>query len=164
MNFIVEELLLLLIFGGDVSIGSIFSIGALAGFISFTMPTLLKITYARKTFQPGPWNLGKWSEPIGWVSVAFVGLMVPILCFPTVKGADLTPTEMNWTCLVYFGLILLTTIWFVVDARRWYVGPRTNISEEDIVYGDKTEDEGDEIPDVIDGQKVSISSTEKRYQ
>ena len=58
MNFIVEELLLLLIFGGDVSIGSIFSIGALAGFISFTMPTLLKITYARKTFQPGPWNLG----------------------------------------------------------------------------------------------------------
>lgn len=164
MNFIVEELLLLLIFGGDVSIGSIFSIGALAGFISFTMPTLLKITYARKTFQPGPWNLGKWSEPIGWVSVAFVGLMVPILCFPTVKGADLTPTEMNWTCLVYFGLILLTTIWFVVDARRWYVGPRTNISEEDIVYGEKTEDEGDEIPDVIDGQKVSISSTEKRYQ
>ena len=44
---------------------------------------------------------------------------------------------MNWTCLVYFGLILLTTIWFVVDARRWYVGPRTNISEEDIVYGEK---------------------------
>lgn len=163
VNFVLAELCLLLIFTDSegVGISAIFSVGAIAGFVSFTMPTLLKITYARHTFQRGPWHLGKFSEPIGWISVAFVLVMMPILCFPWTSGSDLSPSNMNWTCVVYFGPMLMALIWFVVDARKWYVGPRVNIDPQDIVYGSKLEN-GEEIPDVINGQRISISSTEKR--
>ncbi|KAI5954813.1 hypothetical protein KGF57_003837 [Candida theae] len=145
INIIIGELLLLLKFAGDVAIGAIFSVGAIAAFTSFTLPTLFKLTTAKNTFKPGPWNLGKFSQPIGWVSVAFVVMMIPILCFPTVKGKDLHPKEMNWTALVYFGPMLLVTIWYFVDAHKWYKGPKSNIDEADIVYDADAIEDGSEV-------------------
>ncbi|CAD1810128.1 unnamed protein product [Candida parapsilosis] len=144
INIIIGELLLLLLFAGEVTIGAIFSVGAIAAFISFTLPTLLKLTTARNTFKPGPWNLGKFSQPVGWVSVAFVTMMIPILCFPTVTGKDLHAKEMNWTALVYFGPMLLVTIWYFVDAHKWYHGPKNNIDEADIVYDEEIIEDGSE--------------------
>lgn len=135
VNLFIGQLLLLLQFAGDTAIGAIFSVGGISGFVSFTMPTLLKITYANKSFKRGPWHLGRWSRPIGFVSVAFVTVMIPILCFPTVRGDDLTLDQMNWTVIVYFGPMLLSLLWFVIDAHKWYKGPRPNINDEDIVYG-----------------------------
>ncbi|KAL6453547.1 GPT1 putative polyamine transporter [Candida maltosa Xu316] len=160
-NCILGILFLLLGFAGDTAIGAIFSCGAIAGFVSFTTPTLLKITYARNTFVPGPWNLGKFSKPIGWLSVAFVAMMIPLLCFPWTSGKDLNVQNMNWTVLVYFGPMVVSSIWFFVDARKWYVGPRSNINPDDIIYGQQLET-GEEIPDILDGEKISISSTEKK--
>lgn len=128
-NFILGQLLLLLMFGGDTAIAAIFSVGGISSFISFTMPTLLKITCAKDRFQPGPWNLGKFSRPIGFFSVAFVVTMVPFLCFPTSSGKNLTPDAMNWTSLVFFGPMLIFVVWFYVDAHKWYTGPRPNIGE-----------------------------------
>ena len=135
-NLFIGQLLLLLQFAGDTAIGAIFSVGGIAGFVSFTMPTLLKITYANKSFKRGPWHLGRWSRPIGFVSVAFVTVMIPILCFPTVRGDDLTLEQMNWTVIVYLGPMFLSLLWFIIDAHKWYKGPRPNINDEDIVYGD----------------------------
>lgn len=130
INLLLGQLLLLLMFAGDTAIGAIFSVGGISGFVSFTMPTLLKITYAHKTFIPGPWSLGIWSRPIGFVSVAFVTVMIPLLCFPTVKGKDLTLDEMNWTVVVYFGPMLIALVWFLVDAHKWYEGPKSNLQDE----------------------------------
>lgn len=129
INMLLGQLLLLLMFAGDTAIGAIFSVGGISSFISFTMPTLLKITYANDTFKPGPWNLGRWSRPVGFYSCAFVLVMVPFLCFPDVKGKDLNADAMNWTVVVYFGPMVLVTIWWIVDAHKWYVGPRPNIDE-----------------------------------
>lgn len=129
INMVLGQLLLLLMFGGSTAIGAIFSVGGIASVISFGMPTLLKLTYARNTFKPGPWNLGRMSDPIGVVAVAFVIMMIPFLLFPTVKGANLTLADMNWTVVVYFGTILIVTVWFIVDAHKWYTGPRPNVDE-----------------------------------
>lgn len=129
INFVLGQLFLLLMFAGDTAIGAIFSVGGIASFISFVMPTFFKITYSYNSFKPGPWSLGKFSRPVGALSVVFVIIMVPFLCFPTSKGKDLTPDAMNWTVVVFFGPLLLFIIWFAVDARKWYVGPRPNIQQ-----------------------------------
>lgn len=129
INVAIGQLFLLLMFAGSEAIGAIFSVGGISSFISFTMPTLLKITYAHKLFRPGPWNLGRLSRPIGFLSVAFVAMMVPFLCFPDYKGKNLTPKTMNWTVVVYFGPMLIFIVWWIVDAHKWYVGPRPNIDE-----------------------------------
>jgi amino acid transporter len=144
-NWFVGQLLLLLMFAGSTAIGAIFSVGGISGFVSFTMPTFLKITYARDIFRPGPWNLGKFSEPIGWISVSFVLVMIPILCFPTVSGSDLTLDMMNWTVVVYFGPMVLSSIWYFAYAHKFYKGPKANINETDMSFDDEILDGKEEL-------------------
>ncbi|KAK6434174.1 GABA/polyamine transporter [Oleoguttula sp. CCFEE 5521] len=126
-NCLVGCLVLLLIFGGSIAIGAIFSIGALAAFVAFTIPIFIRVFFVGNNFRPGPWNLGRFSIPIGVVASAFVALMVPILCLPSVTGSDLDASGMNWTAVVYGGPMILVMIWWVVSARKWFKGPKVNV-------------------------------------
>ena len=98
-NTVIGCLVLLLIFAGGAAIDAIFSIGALAAFFAFTTPIFIRVFFVGNRFRAGPWNLGRWSIPIGVVASAFVLLMIPILCFPWSKGDDITPADFNWTAL-----------------------------------------------------------------
>ncbi|KAI0897572.1 amino acid transporter [Annulohypoxylon nitens] len=125
-NTTIGILLLLLIFG-DTAIDAIFSIGAIASYIAFTTPIFLKIVFVGNKFRRGPWHLGAFSLPSGIAACIFVVVMMPILCFPSVRGDDLTPDAMNWTSLVYGAPMAFVIIWFFVDAHKWFKGPKINI-------------------------------------
>ncbi|KAI0837898.1 amino acid transporter [Hypoxylon sp. FL0890] len=118
--------LLLLIFGG-AAIDAIFSIGAIGAYIAFTTPIFLKIVFVGNKFRRGPWHLGAFSLPSGIAACSFVLVMMPILCFPSLRGKDLTLDQMNWTSLVYGTPMLCVVIWFFVDAHKWFKGPKINI-------------------------------------
>ncbi|ODV85146.1 hypothetical protein CANARDRAFT_28445 [[Candida] arabinofermentans NRRL YB-2248] len=145
-NWFIGQLLLLLMFGGETPIDAIFSVGAIGSFVSFTFPVLLRITYAKSTFKPGPWNLGKFSLICGWCSTAFVAVMIPVLNFPQYKGADNTPDMMNWTVVVYWGSMFLSILWFVVYAHKIYKGPKSNIDGKNLV---SDEDENEVIDAIV---------------
>jgi hypothetical protein len=34
---------------------------------------------------------------------------------------------MNYTCLIYGGVMLLAVLWYAVDARHWFKGPKINV-------------------------------------
>ncbi|KAF1949093.1 amino acid transporter [Byssothecium circinans] len=127
LNCGVGILCLLLIFGGELAVGALFSIGAIAAFVAFTTPIFIRVFFVGSRFRPGPWNLGRFSIPIGAIASAFVLLMVPILCLPSVTGAELNTETMNWTAVVYGGPMLLVTIWWFVSAHKWFKGPKVNI-------------------------------------
>lgn len=147
--------LLLLIFGGELAIGAIFSIGGLAAFVAFTTPIFIRVFLVGNRFRPGPWNLGRFSLPIGTVACAFVVLMVPILCLPSVTGSDLTLQTMNWTCLVYGGPMFAIMIWWVVDARKWFKGPKVNVDHLMLDREDQKADLQGAQGEVLDGKPVS---------
>lgn len=88
-NTTIGILMTLLIFGGTVAIGAIFSIAACAAFVAFTIPIFIRVFFVGNRFRPGPWNLGRFSMPIGAMACGFVMLMVPVLCFPALVGSDL---------------------------------------------------------------------------
>ncbi|KAF2132907.1 amino acid transporter [Dothidotthia symphoricarpi CBS 119687] len=127
LNCGVGIILLLLMFGGELAVGALFSIGAIAAFVAFTTPIFIRVFFVGNRFRPGPWNLGKFSIPTGIVASAFVILMIPVLCLPTITGSELTAADMNWTCVVYGGPMTLIMIWWVVSARKWFKGPKVNI-------------------------------------
>ncbi|KAK3079778.1 hypothetical protein LTS18_003928, partial [Coniosporium uncinatum] len=127
LNVAIGICLLLLILAGPLAVGSLFSIGAIGAFVAFTLPIFIRVFFVGDRFRPGPWNLGVFSVPCGVIASAFVALMVPILCLPSVTGTDLTPDLMNWTCLVYGGPMVLITIWWIISARKWFKGPKVNI-------------------------------------
>ena len=147
--------MLLLIFGGSLAAGAMFSIGAIAAFVAFTTPIFIRVFFVGNRFRPGPWNLGKLSIPVGMIASAFVILMVPILCFPAVVGSNLTAETMNWTCVVYGGPMCMIMIWWAVSARKWFKGPKVNVQH--LMLGRDVEG-----ADVLMGQDVSGAETEER--
>lgn len=60
------------------------------------------------------------------IACSWVVFIIPILCFPAVKGSDLTVLTMNYTCLIYGGVMFLAMVWYAVSARHWYVSLRTS--------------------------------------
>ncbi|PBP15705.1 amino acid permease [Diplocarpon rosae] len=102
-NMFIGLLLLLLIFGGSVAIGAIFSVGAIAAMVAFTIPIFIRVFFVGDRFRRGPWHLGELSKPIGCCACAFILVMMPILCFPALRGNNLTVELMNWTVIVYGG-------------------------------------------------------------
>jgi amino acid transporter len=164
INGILGILMCLLIFGGEVAIGALFSIGAIAQFIAFAIPIAIRVFVIDDTrFRRGPWHLGKFSKPVGTAGALFVLLMLPILCLPSGTGADLTPDLMNWTCLVYGAPMLAVTVWWVVDARKWFKGPKVNV--EHMLYGreeiDGTVPEQEEEKTIIDGVAAVPAQTKE---
>ena len=81
--------MVLLVFGGDLAAGALFSIAAVAAFVAFTIPIFIRVFFVGNRFRAGPWNLGPFSMYIGSAACAFVALMVPILMLPSVTGSDL---------------------------------------------------------------------------
>jgi hypothetical protein len=71
--------------------------------------------------------LERFSVPIGIVGVGLVTMMVPILCLPSIVGEDLDLASMIWTALVYGGPRSGVLVWLVVDARKWFQGPKVNV-------------------------------------
>ena len=45
---------------------------------------------------------------------------------------------MNWTCLVYGGPMLAIIIWWIMDARKWFKGPKVNMEHR--MYGEAEDD------------------------
>jgi amino acid transporter len=129
----IAALLGLLMFAGPIAIGAVFSIGAIGQYVAFTTPIALKLFVAGDKFRPGPWNLGRWSKPVGAVAVCWVALIIPVLCFPTVKGSSLNAERMNYTCLIYGGTMGFALVWYAVDARKWFKGPKIDV--EHLIHG-----------------------------
>lgn len=160
LNGVLGILMCLLVMGGTVAIGALFSIGAIAQFVAFAIPIAIRVFIVGDRFRPGPWNLGKLSKPIGATGAAFVLLMVPILCLPSVTGSDLSADLMNWTCLVYGAPMLTVIIWWFIDARKWFKGPKVNV--EHSLYGvqDGFDEDGIDRKDTTgatgNGDKVDV--------
>ncbi|CAI7595551.1 unnamed protein product [Penicillium bialowiezense] len=127
LNAVIGILMCLLILAGEVAIGALFSIGAIAQFFAFAIPITIRVFFVGNRFRKGPWHLGPFGPYIGGIGVSFVLLMVPILCLPSVTGGNLTPDLMNWTCLVWGAPMLAVTVWWIVDAHRWFTGPVVNV-------------------------------------
>lgn len=147
-------------FASPVAIGAVFSIGAIAQYTAFTMPVGIKLFFDHKArkFRPGPWSLGRFSKPVGAIAVAWWAIIVPALCFPAVKGADLTPLTMNWTCLIYGGGMTLAMIYWFVSARKWFEGPRINVEHTNEIEGvDSSSNEK------LDGHATAVAMQKNEY-
>ena len=102
------------------------SIAVIGLYIAYALPIFLR--QFATDFKPGPWQLGAWSRPIGWIAVIWVAFISVLFMLPTFNPASLAAgvspfATFNYTPVVVLGVFLLVTIWWLVSARKWFKGP-----------------------------------------
>ncbi len=95
------------------------SIAVIGLYIAYAIPIFLR--QFATDFKRGPWHLGAWSKPIGWIAVVWVAFISVLFMLPT--ATPITLADFNYTPVVVLGVIVLVTIWWLASARKWFKGP-----------------------------------------
>ncbi|CAO3692699.1 unnamed protein product [Rhizopus stolonifer] len=111
----------------DVAFETIVSINTIAANISYFIPIWLRITMARKRFERGPYNMGRFSVPCGIIACVWIFFTSLLFILPT--EYPVTPENMNFAIIPFFFVIGLATVAYLVSGRKWFTGPIRNIDK-----------------------------------
>lgn len=120
--------------GSVVAYFAVTAIGVIGLYIAYVIPVFLRLR-AGDSFQPGPWTLGAKGKVIGWIAVIWVLFICVILMMPQFSPGGLelkTIDVLNYTPIVVGSVILITGLWWVVSARKWFTGPVVQGSAEEL--------------------------------
>ncbi len=109
------------------------SIAVIGLYIAYVAPVFLR--RRNPDFVPGPWNLGKWSAPVGWIAIVWVVIICILFILPT--ASPITATTFNFTIVAVAIVVGAATIWWFASARKWFTGPRQNLIEK-AAHGEQT--------------------------
>ncbi|MBO0510392.1 amino acid permease [Streptomyces beijiangensis] len=96
--------------------GAVTAINVIGITPAYAIPIYLKLR-AGDRFQPGPWNLGRWSKPIGWVAVVWVALVTVLFCLPQKSPVNID--SMNYAVIALAAVLVLASIWWYVARNRY---------------------------------------------
>jgi amino acid transporter len=120
--FILDSLLLLLQLVSTTAFSAIIAIATLGFQISYLMPILFRCTTARHTFPLGEFNLGRFSIPNAIISSIWLFITSIFMFFPA--EYPVTKDNMNYAIVIIGGVALIASIYWIVSARHWFVGPK----------------------------------------
>jgi amino acid transporter len=110
------------------------AIAVIGLYIAYVMPTFLRLR-AGDAFRPGPWNLGRWSKPIGTIAVAWVLFICIILMMPQLSPGGLglkVIDSLNYAPIAVAVVIGYAGIYWLVSARKWFKGPKVQGTAEEL--------------------------------
>jgi amino acid transporter len=116
--------------GNAAVLNALFSLTATGLYASYAIPIILRVTVARKVFEQKEYSLGKYSIPLGIVSVLWCFLMVIILCLPNVS--PVTVLNINYSPLMLGAILVYAVAMWYISARHWFKGAikNTKVQEE----------------------------------
>ncbi|KAL2800717.1 amino acid/polyamine transporter I [Aspergillus keveii] len=127
--------------GSTQTATAIFSITAPALDLSYVSVILAHQIYKHQvSFIEGPFTLGRWGPYINWISIIWVVFISTVLFFP--PRVPITLENMNYAIFVGLFIAVFALVWWWVDARGKYTGPRTNEYLQEIPTEDYPEDYG----------------------
>ncbi|OCT51456.1 putative choline transport protein [Cladophialophora carrionii] len=88
-------------------------------YIAAILPHLLT---RRKNIVFGPFTLGKFGTVLNSIACGYMIVWFVIYCFPFALPTD--AENMNYACLIWGGLTVFVTVWWLIGARKGYVGPK----------------------------------------
>jgi amino acid permease (GABA permease) len=103
------------------------SVAVIGLYIAYVTPVLLR--RLNPDFRVGPWNLGRWSAPVGWVAIVWVAIICVLFVLPTVS--PIKASNFNYTIVAVAVVLGGAWLWWVLSARRWFTGPRHTVDEPD---------------------------------
>jgi choline transport protein len=123
-------LLSLINIGSATVFNAIVSLTVAGFFGSYLIPFSLflykRIKYPEEV-PPGPWSLGRWGVVVNTFAIVWSVIIMFFSFWPT--GVPVTPVNMNWSCVLWSGVVLFALGFWWVHGRRVYCGPviETNV-------------------------------------
>ncbi|KAF5751886.1 amino-acid permease BAT1 isoform X2 [Tripterygium wilfordii] len=108
-----------------VAFQAMVSIATIGLYIAYALPIFFRVTLARNSFVPGPFNLGRYGIFVGWIAVLWVATISVLFSLPV--AYPITQETLNYTPVAVGGLLVLIVSSWILGARNWFTGPVTNI-------------------------------------
>jgi amino acid permease (GABA permease) len=105
------------------------SIAVIGLYIAYIIPVFLRLR-AGDRFQPGPWNLGRWSRPIGAVATVWVVFIAILFMLPQVVPVRVD--TFNYAPVTVGAVMLFAGGWWLASAKNWFKGPKVQGTPEEL--------------------------------
>ncbi|HVB43446.1 MAG TPA: amino acid permease [Streptosporangiaceae bacterium] len=105
------------------------SIAVIGLYIAYVLPTFLRLRQG-KSFQRGPWHLGRWSYVVGWVAVVWVAIITILFMLP--QAAPINALTFNYAVVAVAVVLGFAGIYWLVSAKNWFTGPKVQGTAEEL--------------------------------
>ncbi|WP_041835073.1 amino acid permease [Acidothermus cellulolyticus] len=108
------------------------SIAVIGLYIGYVTPVLLR--RLNPNFEPGPWNLGRWSPLVGWLAVIWVAFIIILFMLPPTK--PITVNSFNYAPIAVAIVALFSWVTWRLKGRHYFMRGRSEHltkSEEEIL-------------------------------
>jgi amino acid permease (GABA permease) len=106
------------------------SIAVIGLYIAYGLPILLRLR-AGSSFVPGPWQLGRWSRPVGIIAVAWIVFIAILFCLPQAAPGN-NFTTFNYAPVAVGVVLLFSGGWWLISAKNWFKGPKVQGSADEL--------------------------------
>ncbi|MHB8960347.1 MAG: amino acid permease [Candidatus Limnocylindrales bacterium] len=105
------------------------SIAVIGLYVAYITPVTLRLL-AGSRFNPGPWQLGRWSKPVGIIATLWLVFIFVLFMLPQVQ--PITASSFNYTPLVFLVVLGGAALWYAVSAKNWFKGPKVQGTAEEL--------------------------------
>ncbi len=105
------------------------SIAVIGLYIAYVLPVLMRRVNSA-AFRPGPWQLGKWSAPVGWIAIIWVAFVSILFMLP--QYSPITRASFNYAPIAVGVVIVGAGGWYLLSARKWFKGPKVQGTPEEL--------------------------------
>lgn len=98
---------------------AIVSVNVIGLFLAYGVPIFLRLRL--DTFEPGPWNLGRYGKVVAFVAVTWIVFSSVLFMLPQVS--PITTTSFNYAPIALGVVLIIATAWWFATARRRFQGP-----------------------------------------
>jgi amino acid transporter len=141
--------------GSSVAFGAATSIATIGLYISYGIPILIGLIYAREfNSKKGPFTLGLLSRPVAFISVAWIGFITVIFCLPTLN--PVSSQTLNYTVVAVGIIAIFSLTSWILWAHRWFVGPVRELEEAAALGVDIT------VPGELEKAEAAMKSSPKQ--
>ncbi|MEP6797135.1 MAG: amino acid permease [Lapillicoccus sp.] len=104
-----------------VAFAAVTSIAVIGLYIAYAVPVFLR--RRNPGFREGPWTLGRWSAPIGWIAVVWVVFIVILFMLPAYAPGTFGDNTFNYAPIAVVAVLVFATV-------MWLGGGRTHFMKD----------------------------------
>lgn len=115
---------------------ALFSLAVAANNVAWGTPIFCRLVWGQEKFKPGPVYTGRFSVVVGWTAIVFLVFGLCLSMMPS-GGPNPTKETMNYTVVVNGAVWGGSLLYYFVDARKWFTGPKMTLGDGELTEGEK---------------------------